>query len=121
VGTVFDELSKIGIIPVVKIDDPRRALDLAGALTAGGIPCMEITLRTSQGLAAIGKIAGVKPEFLLGAGTVLTVEQAEAALSAGARFIVSPGLDPALARRNSAALGDGQTFCAAAGCTFFFY
>lgn len=95
--TVFDELGDIGIIPVVKIDDPGMAPDLADALIAGGIPCAEITFRTSQGLAAIGKIAGAKPELLVGAGTVLTVEQADEALAAGARFIVSPGLDSALA------------------------
>ena len=79
------------IVPVVVLDDERDAEPLADALTAGGITCAEITFRTSAGPAAIGRIAN-RPDFLVGAGTVITAEQVDAAVDAGAQFIVSPGL-----------------------------
>lgn len=86
------------IVPVVVIDDADAAPDLADALAAGGIGCAEITLRTPAGLAAIGAVAG-RADFVVGAGTVLTVEQVDAAADAGARFLVSPGLDDAVIAR----------------------
>ncbi|MDR2629998.1 MAG: bifunctional 4-hydroxy-2-oxoglutarate aldolase/2-dehydro-3-deoxy-phosphogluconate aldolase [Spirochaetaceae bacterium] len=91
---VLEKLGKIGIVPVIKIDDPEKAVPLARALLAGGIPCAEITFRTSQGEAALGRISREVPEILLGAGTVLTVEQVDKAIAAGAKFIVSPGFNP---------------------------
>jgi 2-dehydro-3-deoxyphosphogluconate aldolase/(4S)-4-hydroxy-2-oxoglutarate aldolase len=91
---VLEELGKIGIVPVIKIDDVEKAVPLAKALIAGGIPCAEITFRTAQGEEAIRRIAGEVPGILLGAGTVLTTEQVDRAIDAGAKFIVSPGLNP---------------------------
>jgi 2-dehydro-3-deoxyphosphogluconate aldolase/(4S)-4-hydroxy-2-oxoglutarate aldolase len=67
---------------------------LAKALKAGGIPCAEITFRTAQGEEAIRRISGEMPDILLGAGTVLTTDQADRAIAAGAKFIVSPGFNP---------------------------
>jgi 2-dehydro-3-deoxyphosphogluconate aldolase/(4S)-4-hydroxy-2-oxoglutarate aldolase len=91
---VLKELGKIGIVPVIKIDDPEKAVPLARALIDGGIPCAEITFRTSQGEAALSRISREVPEILTGAGTVLTVEQVDKAIGAGAKFIVSPGFNP---------------------------
>ena len=96
---VLEELKKIGIIPVIKIDDAEKAVPLAKALVAGGIPCAEVTFRTAQAEDAISRInaelcSGAQPQILLGAGTVLTVEQADKAIAAGAKFIVSPGFNP---------------------------
>lgn len=86
------------IVPVVVIDDADRAPDLADALTAGGIRCAEITLRTPAGLDAIRATAG-RSDFVVGAGTVLTTDQVDAAADAGAQFLVSPGLDDAVIAR----------------------
>jgi 2-dehydro-3-deoxyphosphogluconate aldolase/(4S)-4-hydroxy-2-oxoglutarate aldolase len=97
-ATVLEELGKIGIVPVIKIDDPEKAVPLARALLAGGIPCAEITFRTSQGEAALNRISQEVPEILPGAGTVLTVEQVDKAIAAGAKFIVSPGFNPQVVR-----------------------
>ena len=96
---VLEELKKIGIIPVIKIDDAAKAVPLAKALIAGGIPCAEVTFRTAQGEEAMRRInselcSGEVPGILLGAGTVLTTEQVDKAIAAGAKFIVSPGFNP---------------------------
>jgi 2-dehydro-3-deoxyphosphogluconate aldolase/(4S)-4-hydroxy-2-oxoglutarate aldolase len=91
---VLEKLGKIGIVPVIKIDDVEKAVPLARALAAGGIPCVEITFRTAQGEEAIRRITKEFPDMLAGAGTVLTTEQVDRAIDAGARFIVSPGLNP---------------------------
>jgi 2-dehydro-3-deoxyphosphogluconate aldolase/(4S)-4-hydroxy-2-oxoglutarate aldolase len=91
---VLSELGKIGIVPVIKIDDAGKAAPLARALIAGNIPCVEITFRTDQAQEAIRRIAGEVPDILLGAGTVLNIDQVDRAVSAGAQFIVSPGLNP---------------------------
>ena len=96
---VLEELKKIGIIPVIKIDDAEKAVPLAKALIAGGIPCAEVTFRTAQGEEAIRRIhaefcSGASAQILLGAGTVLTTEQVDKAIAAGAKFIVSPGFNP---------------------------
>jgi 2-dehydro-3-deoxyphosphogluconate aldolase/(4S)-4-hydroxy-2-oxoglutarate aldolase len=93
---VLEELGKIGIVPVIKIDDAEKAVALARALIAGGIPCAEITFRTAEGEEAIRRIARAVPEILLGAGTVLSTGQVDRAIDAGARFIVSPGFNPAV-------------------------
>lgn len=91
---ILKEISLIGIVPVVKIDDAKDAVPLAKALINGGLPCAEITFRTAAAEQAIKNISKECPEMLVGAGTVLTKEQADAAIKAGAKFLVSPGLNP---------------------------
>lgn len=91
---LLQKISRIGIVPVVKIDCASAAVPLAEALKNGGLCCAEITFRTSQAEESIRRIAKAYPEFLIGAGTVLTTEQADAAMAAGASFLVSPGLNP---------------------------
>ena len=86
------------IVPVVVIDDAGAAPDLADALSGGGITCAEITLRTPAGIDAIRAVAG-RTDFIVGAGTVLTADQVDAAADAGAAFLVSPGLDDAVIAR----------------------
>jgi len=86
-------LRRLRIIPLIVIDDPARAGDLAAALVDGGLPCAEIAFRTPRSLAALRTIAAERPDVLVGAGTVLSVRQADEALNAGAKFIVSPGFD----------------------------
>lgn len=93
-NAVLSELSKIGIVPVIKIDDVKDAVPLAGALIAGGLPCAEVTFRTAAAADAIAAMSKAYPELLVGAGTVLTTAQVDAAVAAGAKFIVSPGLNP---------------------------
>lgn len=88
------KLYDIGLIPVIKIDDPEAAVPLARALCDGGLPAAEITFRTACAADAIRRITEAFPDMLVGAGTVLTTEQADAAVAAGAKFIVSPGLNP---------------------------
>jgi 2-dehydro-3-deoxyphosphogluconate aldolase/(4S)-4-hydroxy-2-oxoglutarate aldolase len=92
---VLDRLAAIRIIPVIVIDDAGMAPDVAAALAGGGIGCAEITLRTPAGLAAITAVSGT-PDFVVGAGTVVTMDQLDACVDAGARFIVSPGFDDEL-------------------------
>lgn len=91
---VLEQISKIGIVPVIKIDDVEKAVPLAKALVDGGIPCAEVTFRTAEGEEAIRRMAKEVPGILLGAGTILTTEQVDRAVDAGAAFIVSPGLNP---------------------------
>jgi 2-dehydro-3-deoxyphosphogluconate aldolase/(4S)-4-hydroxy-2-oxoglutarate aldolase len=93
-NSVLEALGTIGIVPVIKIDDAEKAAPLAKALAAGGIPCAEVTFRTAEGEEAIRRINKAVPDVLLGAGTVLTTEQVDRAIDAGAKFIVSPGLNP---------------------------
>ena len=87
-------LGKHGLIPVIKIDSVDYALPLAKALCAGGLPVAEITFRTNCAKEAIEIITKEIPNMLVGAGTILTCDQAQAAISAGAKFIVSPGINP---------------------------
>jgi 2-dehydro-3-deoxyphosphogluconate aldolase/(4S)-4-hydroxy-2-oxoglutarate aldolase len=89
---VLDLLADIRIVPVVVIDDDSLALQVAAALSAGGIRCAEITLRTPAGLRSLEAIASM-PDFIVGAGTVLTTDQVDRCVDAGAEFIVSPGFD----------------------------
>ncbi len=84
----------IGVLPVIKISNPDDALPLAKALIDGGLPAAEITFRTSCAAEAIKRITDAYPEMLVGAGTVLTPAQVDAAVAAGASFIVSPGFNP---------------------------
>lgn len=91
---VLQKIQKIGIVPVVVLDDAKDAAPLAKALCEGGLPCAEVTFRTAAAEESIRIISTDFPNMLVGAGTVLTTEQADRAVSAGAKFIVSPGLDP---------------------------
>ena len=91
--SVFEELSRYGVVPVVAIDAADSALPLADALSEGGLPVAEITFRTEAARAAIEAIAGKRPDMLVGAGTVITLEQLESAKAAGARYALSPGID----------------------------
>ena len=84
------------VIPVVTINDPQHAIPVAQALAAGGIQIIELTMRTNSALTSLKAIATEFPEILLGAGTILTPQQADAAVAAGAQFLVSPGVTPAL-------------------------
>lgn len=86
-------IRQLGIIPVIVIDRAESALDLGEALIKGGLPCAEVTFRTAAGAEAIHRLSRELPEILLGAGTVLSEEQARRAHDSGARFIVSPGLN----------------------------
>jgi 2-dehydro-3-deoxyphosphogluconate aldolase/(4S)-4-hydroxy-2-oxoglutarate aldolase len=91
---VMERLGQLGIIPVVKIDQARQGPGLAEALLKGGLPCVEITFRTEAAEEAIRLISTSQSEMMVGAGTVLSVTQAQKAVNAGARFIISPGFDP---------------------------
>lgn len=91
---ILERFREMRIIPVVKIDDAKDAEALAEALVNGGLPCAEITFRTDAAAEAIRKMKEKFPEMLVGAGTVLKTEQVDAAIDAGAEFIVSPGLNP---------------------------
>jgi 2-dehydro-3-deoxyphosphogluconate aldolase/(4S)-4-hydroxy-2-oxoglutarate aldolase len=90
-----EELKKIRLVPVVVIENADLAAPLAEAIAAGGLHCVEITLRTEEALEAIG-IMAARADMLVGAGTVLNIDQAKAAVDKGARFIVSPGMSPSL-------------------------
>ena len=91
---MMTKLGKIGIVPVVVLEDAGAALPLAEQLMAGGLPCAEVTFRTAAAEEAIRRMAKAYPDMIVGAGTVLTCEQADRAIGAGARFIVSPGFNP---------------------------
>lgn len=91
---VLEEFQKIGIIPVVVLNDAKDAKPLAEALMKGGLPCAEVTFRTDAAEESIRIMSESYPELLVGAGTVLTTEQVDRAVAAGAKFIVSPGLNP---------------------------
>ena len=91
---VLEQFQKLGVIPVVVIDDAKDAAPLAKALVEGGLPCAEVTFRTAAAEEAIRIMCREYPEMLVGAGTVLTIEQVDRAVAAGAKFIVSPGINP---------------------------
>jgi len=93
-NNILTQINEIGIVPVIAMSDVEKAVPLAKALLAGGIPCAEITFRTAEGAECIRRIAAEVPEVLVGAGTVLRKEQVDQALAAGAKFIVSPGFNP---------------------------
>ena len=91
---MIKQLHLIGLIPVIKIENAEDAVPLAKALIDGGLPAAEITFRTKCAAEAIKNITEAFPEMLVGAGTVLTTEQVDAAIAAGSKFLVSPGLNP---------------------------
>lgn len=89
-----EQIQKFGVVPVVVLNDAKDALSLAKALIEGGLPCAEVTFRTEAAEESIRQMAAEYPQMLVGAGTVLTTEQVDRAVNAGAKFIVSPGFDP---------------------------
>ncbi len=93
-NSIFEKIKSTGIIPVVVLNDVKDAEPLAKALVDGGLPCAEVTFRTDAAEESIRIMSEKYPEMLIGAGTVLTTEQVDRAVSAGASFIVSPGFNP---------------------------
>ena len=92
--TLEEKFYDYAVIPVVVLNDAKDAIPLADALVEGGLSCAEVTFRTEAAEESIRLMCGKYPEMLVGAGTVLTIEQVERAVGAGAKFIVSPGFDP---------------------------
>lgn len=92
--TIAKQFYEYGVVPVVVLEDAEDALPLAQALTEGGLPCAEVTFRTEAAEESIRRMREKYPDMLVGAGTVLTTEQVDRAVKAGAKFIVSPGFDP---------------------------
>lgn len=90
---LIKKLKSLGIIPVISIDDSRDSIPLAEALIEGGLPCAEITFRTEAAKDSISMITKQMPSLLVGAGTILNIEQVKIAFDAGAKFIVSPGIN----------------------------
>lgn len=96
--SIYEQFKKTGIIPVVVLEDAKDAEPLARALCEGGLPCAEVTFRTPAAAEAIRIMTEKFPDMLVGAGTVLTTEQVDRAIESGAKFIVSPGLNPDVVR-----------------------
>lgn len=92
--TIAEQFYQYGVVPVVVLEDAKDAVRLAKALMDGGLPCAEVTFRTEAAEDAIRLMSKEYPDMLVGAGTVLTIDQVDRAVAAGARFIVSPGFDP---------------------------
>ena len=93
---VFAEIEQAGVLAVLVIEDAAAAVPLAEALLSGGVRAIELTLRTEVALEAIKNVRAAVPEMIVGAGTVLTTEQVDQVAGVGARFAVSPGLNPAV-------------------------
>ena len=105
---IVKTLGDAGVIPVIVVENESDAVPLARALVGGGLPVLEVTFRTKAAAAAIAAIRRDVPDAVVGAGTVLTVDQLRAAQEAGAAFCVAPGFDPAIV---SAANAAGMPFC----------
>ncbi|MBO6131321.1 MAG: bifunctional 4-hydroxy-2-oxoglutarate aldolase/2-dehydro-3-deoxy-phosphogluconate aldolase [Treponema sp.] len=105
---VLSQIEKTGIVPVVVLKNAKDAAPLAQSLLEGGLPCAEITFRTEAALESIKTIAEKFPQILLGAGTVLSAEQADRAMDSGAKFIVTPGLNPKVVEH---CIKKGYTVC----------
>ncbi|MBR7147816.1 MAG: bifunctional 4-hydroxy-2-oxoglutarate aldolase/2-dehydro-3-deoxy-phosphogluconate aldolase [Firmicutes bacterium] len=95
---IIKKVSEIGIVPVIKLKDVNDAIPLAEALIAGNMPAAEVTFRAEGADVVIAKMLEVFPDMLVGAGTVVTMEQAERAVKAGSKFVVSPGFDPEIVK-----------------------
>lgn len=96
--SIFEEIRELGIVPVVVLDDAKDAEPLGKALCEGGLPCAEVTFRTDAAEESIRIMSEKYPDMLIGAGTVLTTDQVDRAVAAGAKFIVSPGLNPRIVK-----------------------
>ena len=98
-NAISEKVSSIGVVPVIKLNNPERdAAPLAAALCKGGVPVAEVTFRAAGAAKAIKLMTDNVPEMLVGAGTVLETAQVDEAIEAGAKFIVSPGLDVELVK-----------------------
>lgn len=95
-SNVSETIHKMGVVPVVVLNDAKDAAPLAKALCEGGLPCAEVTFRTEAAEESIRIMTTEYPDMFVGAGTVLTIEQVDRAVAAGAKFIVSPGFDPGI-------------------------
>ena len=93
-NTIIEKLEKMLVVPVVVLDDAKDAEKLADALVEGGLSCAEVTFRTEAAEESIRIMTDKHKEMLVGAGTVITTDQVDKAVAAGAKFIVSPGFDP---------------------------
>jgi len=93
-STMNETIQGYGLVPVVVLNDAKDAVPLAKALCDGGLPVAEVTFRTDAAEESIRQISAAFPEMLVGAGTVLTIDQVDRAVAAGAKFIVAPGFDP---------------------------
>ena len=91
---VLMKIGQMGIVPVVVLNDVKNSVPLAQSLINGGLPCAEVTFRTEAAQQSIAEISKNFPQMFVGAGTVLTTEQVDRAVDAGAKFIVSPGFNP---------------------------
>jgi 2-dehydro-3-deoxyphosphogluconate aldolase/(4S)-4-hydroxy-2-oxoglutarate aldolase len=91
---IFSQVARYGIVPVIAIENPAGALPLADALLQGGLPVVEITFRTRAAAEVIRTLTRERPQLIVGAGTVLTLANLEAAQASGAAFAVAPGLNP---------------------------
>ena len=89
-------IGSVKLVPVIKLNDPKDAIPLVDALVAGGLSVAEITFRTAAAPEAIALVRKERPDVLVGAGTVLTIEQAQKAIDSGASFVVSPGFNPSV-------------------------
>ncbi|MGQ9590376.1 MAG: bifunctional 4-hydroxy-2-oxoglutarate aldolase/2-dehydro-3-deoxy-phosphogluconate aldolase [Planctomycetota bacterium] len=98
---IFEKLAQHAVIPVLSVERPERALGLADALVAGGLPVAEVALRTDAAAEAIRLLRRARPNMILGAGTVLSAAQVELARVCGAQFLVSPGVNRDVVRRAS--------------------
>jgi 2-dehydro-3-deoxyphosphogluconate aldolase/(4S)-4-hydroxy-2-oxoglutarate aldolase len=92
--SLSDGMAQARLVPVIKLNDPKDAIPLVDALVAGGLPVAEITFRTAAAPEAIALVRNTRPDVLVGAGTVLSVDQARKAWESGASFVVSPGFNP---------------------------
>jgi 2-dehydro-3-deoxyphosphogluconate aldolase/(4S)-4-hydroxy-2-oxoglutarate aldolase len=99
---IFARIAQLGIVPVVAIENTDAAIPLADALIAGGLPVVEITFRTAAAAEVIRKITKERPQLIVGAGTVLTAVNLEAAKASGAAFAVAPGLNPQTVKQSQA-------------------
>ena len=95
---VTTRLARAGVVPVVVLEHAKDAVPTAKAMVAGGIDVMEITFRTAAAADSIKAVSEGCPEMLVGAGTVITLEQCKKAVASGARFIVAPGFDEEVVR-----------------------
>ncbi len=91
---IYEKLNQCAVVPVIKLEDANKSEALAKALIDGGLPCAEVTFRTASAPEVISRMVKAYPDMLVGAGTVLSIEQAKKAVECGAKFIVSPGLNP---------------------------
>jgi len=99
---LYEQIGRLRIVPVIAIESPEHALPLADALLEGGLPVAEITFRTEAAAAVIERIVKARPNVLVGAGTVISVENLRRAVACGAQFGVAPGLNPEIVREAGA-------------------